>query len=1184
MTIRNFMGSFALLLGLSAAPAVGGLTESFLIRDGFSGVGGDAFGYSVAYDGETMAIGAPGVDSNKGAVYLYEQTGASVSLRKLLIPDDLVANDLFGFSVDVDGDTLVVGAPRNDDKGISAGAVYVYDLSADPVELVGKFYSWDEIAGEEFGTSVAVDGDTFMAGAPYNSAINIEEGAVTVYQYDAIAGWLPYTALRPKLGSDDALFGYDIDLDGNNVIIGAPGSEDMGGNVGRGVAYAYSFNPFTGGYAMSKLIESSSSQVGAFFGAAVGIKDDLLAVGAPYYNSDTGLVDIYVDVTGESLWSLFNTELPTDLSTADEFGYAIDVGESAVYVGAPFGTGLGPNTGCVHRMRYNNTAGQFEEVERFYSSELLGSAVGGFGFSVSALERQLFVGAPYENSNQGSALLYVTDRFWVNPAGGLWVNGSNWSSGSEPNLNSPVVFPVPAVYTVGFPSGQLREVQSVDILDGFVSIDFLSGKLTCNGQNGKGLIVASDGAATLQLSGGILEILSTGVVGDQAGSNGVLRLDQANAIFTDVLSVGEEGDGALSIFNTSLLQGERLTIGNNGGTGLVEAGPSDSLYFDPIDLFEYGVTINDGAMLLDGSYVEPGGEGMDIRSRGRLRGTGAVIGDVYNTGEVMVPPGPPASGSVELNLYSNMIMVREDSSGNLAKGMVETSWDGADQSSLQVSLNAQLAGLYRLDVPDVNTVSDGDMFTVLSANSILNDFELYLVPYVDENTYFKFSQGIRRGSTSIEGEVDELSIPFGFNASVTGPTFDGDARSIEPLDVDDDGDVDLVVLATGTEDGDAVCVILNENGTLCMDSMVSVSSGPVDLKSGDFDFDGDVDLAITAIDGDELQILENDGGGVFTVVATYATGDRPIALAVFDWNDDNYPDIALINQDDDTLYVYTNSSSLRSLSFGVPASTATSEDPVGISPGEIDNPGDKQDDIVVAGGSGEITYHHNTGGSWGATEEVDTGNNIGGLSVIDMDLDDIDDVLVTYPDTSEAGVHYGPSDDVSSIVVPIDSTSFSVVDIDDDGDDDIIGGGGGGAVGRGSIGLRVVRNDTESGSVVFMDVPAGSLGGLTALSTGMRVDSDTHPDLLTVLNDDDLTEFSIGVQTSINGSAWEPDDCDTGCSGDSDGSGVVDVSDLLNVIGDWGACGDGDCLGDINDDDDVNVSDLLLVIANWGSC
>ena len=101
--------------------------------------------------------------------------------------------------------------------------------------------------------------------------------------------------------------------------------------------------------------------------------------------------------------------------------------------------------------------------------------------------------------------------------------------------------------------------------------------------------------------------------------------------------------------------------------------------------------------------------------------------------------------------------------------------------------------------------------------------------------------------------------------------------SIEPIDVDEDGDIDLVVLATDTDSGDAVCVLLNENGTLCMDSMLSVVADPTDMDSGDFDDDGDVDLAITGIGSDELQILENDGAGVFSIAATYSTGDKPIA-------------------------------------------------------------------------------------------------------------------------------------------------------------------------------------------------------------------------------------------------------------------------------------------------------------------
>lgn len=1187
MALRCLAAISVLLFGVWASPAsasVDSFAESFLVRDTSTGASGDFFGFSVAIEDDTLAIGAPGADGNAGAVYLYARTGGAVTLRKVIIPDDQVPGDLFGYSVDLDDGQLIVGAPWNDDKGVNAGAVYIFDVSTSPIDLVGKFYSVDELAGEEFGTTVGIDGDVFIAGSPYNSTVKNDEGAVNVYEYDAMSGWIPYQLLRPKLSCVGALYGFSIAIDGTNIVVGAPGSDDGFGNPNLGAAYVYAFDPSGGGFAMDKIIESSSPEVGSNFGAAVGVKNDLLAVGAPNHGSDTGLVDIYVDVTGAPLWSLFNTVLPADTTAGDAFGYAIDISASTVFVGSPYGAGLGPDTGCVHGMRYNPAAGQFMEEARFYSSELVGSDIGGMGSSVASFERQLLAGAPLENGNQGSALLFTTDRFWINPAGGLWDDSTNWSGGVVPEFDNPVVIPVPGVYTIGFPFGQLREVQSLDVTDGLVSFNLNGSKLTCNGTNGKGLIVADIAGGGLQLGGGTLEILSNGVVGDGVGSSGLLQLDQALATFDDTLSIGEQGFGQLSLGNSSVLEADRMTIGNNGGEGLVESGPGDSMYFDPFDPADYGVSIFDGTMFLNGSFVDAAGEGVWIDSAGTLRATGAVVGELLSVGTVDVPPGVPGGGSVTLDLLGNYTMLRTNDMGMINKGVLTTTWDGSQSSSLDVSQGANLSGLYTLDVPGVNTVTAGDLFNVLTAAAIEDDFDCYLVPYVDEDLYFKFSQGTRRGTASIDGEVDQLSIPFGFNAPVSGPSFTGDARSIEPIDVDEDGDIDLVVLATDTDSGDAVCVLLNENGTLCMDSMLSVVADPTDMDSGDFDDDGDVDLAITGIGSDELQILENDGAGVFSIAATYSTGDKPIALSVFDWNNDALADIALVNQDDDTLYVYTNTSSLRSVGFGVPTSVATSDGPVGISPGEIDNPGDKQDDIVVAGGTGEITYHHNTGGAWGPTVDLDVNTTIGGISVLDLDLDDIDDVLVTYPDDAEAGLHYGPSNDINSVDLPIDSTAFSVIDMDGDGDDDVIGGGGGGPVGRGTVGLRVVRNDTESGSVVFMDIPAGGSAGLSALSTGMLVDADSYPDLLTVLNADDVTEFSLGVQTSSNGLPWIPDVCAPECPGDSDGSGSVDVGDLLNVIGDWGSCGDGDCPGDIDGDGEVNVSDLLTVIANWGSC
>lgn len=83
------------------------------------------------------------------------------------------------------------------------------------------------------------------------------------------------------------------------------------------------------------------------------------------------------------------------------------------------------------------------------------------------------------------------------------------------------------------------------------------------------------------------------------------------------------------------------------------------------------------------------------------------------------------------------------------------------------------------------------------------------------------------------------------------------------------------------------------------------------------------------------------------------------------------------------------------------------------------------------------------------------------------------------------------------------------------------------------------------------------------------------------------TWAGIGTDCTDSNSNGTADACedDDPCIGDINGDGVVDVSDLLVLLGAWGPCGDpNNCPADFNDDDVVDVSDLLTLLSAWGPC
>ena len=144
----------------------------------------DTFGYSVAIGGNTMVVGAYGEDtggSNAGAAYVFTRSGTSWSQQAKIQSSDIVTWDFFGYSVAIDGDTLVVGAYA---ENSIAGAAYVFTRSGTTWSQQAKLVASDAAANDYFGVSVEIDGDTIVAGANYEDTGGSDAGAaICIYSF-----------------------------------------------------------------------------------------------------------------------------------------------------------------------------------------------------------------------------------------------------------------------------------------------------------------------------------------------------------------------------------------------------------------------------------------------------------------------------------------------------------------------------------------------------------------------------------------------------------------------------------------------------------------------------------------------------------------------------------------------------------------------------------------------------------------------------------------------------------------------------------------------------------------------------------------------------------------------------------------------------------------------------------------
>lgn len=272
------------------------------------------FGESMSFDGDLGVIGAVGDDlaigTRSGAAYIAEKIEDAWHRTAVLLPHDPNYGDRFGLSSDIEGRTVVVGAPGNDERSQEAGAVYVFQYVNGAWREQAKLMATDGQASYLLGSLVAIDGDVIYATARSNLNYNSNfESAGLVFAFQRNGdGWIQIARLQePGVVNEYGgfgSFGVSIDADGGRLVVGANRNKDA---LGAAYVYAHQGNALQLSQTLTtmEIFEPQQYATIRAFGSILDLTDGRLAIGArqgfnPYafvYNLANGQFELEVELT-----------------------------------------------------------------------------------------------------------------------------------------------------------------------------------------------------------------------------------------------------------------------------------------------------------------------------------------------------------------------------------------------------------------------------------------------------------------------------------------------------------------------------------------------------------------------------------------------------------------------------------------------------------------------------------------------------------------------------------------------------------------------------------------------------------------------------------------------------------------------------------------------------------------------
>ena len=323
------------------------------------GAAGDSFGAKVAISGDLAIVTAP-EDDGKGSTYVFGRNAGGTDqwgqVAKLTAADG-ATGDWFGISVAIDGDDVIVGAPRNDERGTDAGSAYIFGRNAGGIDQwgqVAKLTATDGAAGDAFGgRGVAISGEVAIVGADNNDDAGSSSGSAYVFARNdgGTDQWGQVAKLTAADGAAGDFFGNSVAVSGTLAIVGAPFDDDKGSSSGS----AYLFAQNAGGLNQWGQIQKLTAADGTDdveFGKAVAIKGDLAVVGAARDHARgiySGSAYAFGrNSGGTDQWGQIKKLTAADAEAGDEFGLQVAITDGLVMVSTIFADHRIPFTGAAY--------------------------------------------------------------------------------------------------------------------------------------------------------------------------------------------------------------------------------------------------------------------------------------------------------------------------------------------------------------------------------------------------------------------------------------------------------------------------------------------------------------------------------------------------------------------------------------------------------------------------------------------------------------------------------------------------------------------------------------------------------------------------------------------------------------------------------------------------------------------